>query len=435
MHGRGLRAARCPAVGEPDLEGRAVRVRHGALLVALGEIRRKPAPGDLARRPPQRVPGELALAAAAGRIAAQPPGAGAGEQHAAQDRMERLRLDGGAGAGGDRLGGGVRLLGGDPALLDREVGDVAGRPDVARPAYAPALVDRQEPLRIGRQALDRAAGQPRQGDDPVDLDALAGRSQLERSLPRGLGVGAGVQPDPDLREAGDERLGRLDPEDPQRRVLRSDQVQLRVEAGLVRALGGQQRELVDRQAPGDAGRDHERDPPRIAALDVLHDAVHGIGVVRAPEGGRARERRLGARAERDQQRVVAQLTPTGRLHGVRLGVHGLQAVDDTLEVKVARDRVERVAAGDRERERVGDADRPVRELVVGGEQRDGDALAGEIAQREGGFQAGRAGAGDQDLQRHLRLRVRGVRGFPRTYAVPRRRGTVEATVATPGHSR
>jgi hypothetical protein len=132
----------------------------------------------------------------------------------------------------------------------------------------------------------------------------------------------------------------------------------------------------------------------VAALDVLHQTAHGLGVAGPPEGGRTLERRLGARAKRDEKGVPTELQPAGGAHGVRVGVHRLEPVDDALGADVAGDRVERVAAGDRERERVGDTERPVRQLVLGCEERDVDAVAREIAQRERCFQASGAGTGD-----------------------------------------
>ena len=174
-------------------------------------------------------------------------------------------------------------------------------------------------MRVGRQAVDRAALEARERDDPVDLDPLAGGPQLERAVAALLGVDAGVQVDAGLLEQVDQRLRRLRAEHGQRRVLGRDDVQLGREVGVIGARRCEQRELVDRQAPGDPGRDDERDAAGVAALDVLDEAVHGLGVARSPEGGRALERRLGARAERDEQGVLAELSAAGGAHGVRSG--------------------------------------------------------------------------------------------------------------------
>jgi hypothetical protein len=51
------------------------------------------------------------------------------------------------------------------------------------------------------------------------------------------------------------------------------------------------------------------------------------------------------------------------------------------------------------RERLGDGHRPVHELLLRGQQRALDALAGQVAQREQGLQPGDATAGDQNPKR------------------------------------
>ena len=59
------------------------------------------------------------------------------DQLASEDRLERVSDDLGAEPGGDVLGGGIGLLGRQAALLDGEVGAVAGRVDVARSSTRP----------------------------------------------------------------------------------------------------------------------------------------------------------------------------------------------------------------------------------------------------------------------------------------------------------
>ena len=84
-----------------------------------GEMPRR----DLRRRPPQDVIGGLGGAVRAAHAARR----AAREQLAAQHGDERLRLDVGARARRDVLGGGVRHLGRQPTELDGEVDAVAGR--------------------------------------------------------------------------------------------------------------------------------------------------------------------------------------------------------------------------------------------------------------------------------------------------------------------
>jgi Ethanolamine utilization protein EutJ (predicted chaperonin) len=64
--------------------------------------------------------------------------------------VERLRLEARAEPRGDLLGRGVRLLGCEPALLDREVRPVACRVQVLRVVDAGVVVDRDEAVLIGR---------------------------------------------------------------------------------------------------------------------------------------------------------------------------------------------------------------------------------------------------------------------------------------------
>ena len=71
------------------------------------------------------------------RSARRKRGAAPGQQQAAQHRPERARLDWRAGAGGDRLGDRVGLLGGDAALLDREARPSPAAQTSISPATAP----------------------------------------------------------------------------------------------------------------------------------------------------------------------------------------------------------------------------------------------------------------------------------------------------------
>ena len=92
--------------------------------------------------------------------AAHPRLPAAGEQHAAQDGLERLGLDVGAGARGDRLGRGVGLLRGEPALLDREGDRVARRPDGGR-CPGPGRAGRTGRSRARRSGRRAGAGRRR----------------------------------------------------------------------------------------------------------------------------------------------------------------------------------------------------------------------------------------------------------------------------------
>ena len=109
------------------------------------------------------------------------------EEHPVDHRVERLRFDRRAGERGDRLGGRVRLLGGDAALLDREVGRVAGREDALEPPNLAVGVDRDEPaVGVGRHARDRT-GRPARASRPRGRPASRREPGLIDTCP-----GAGV---------------------------------------------------------------------------------------------------------------------------------------------------------------------------------------------------------------------------------------------------
>ena len=141
--------------GDLDVQRTGRGLEIGRLGVA--EPGRQVAAGDLLRGPPKVVGRGRSLPLSTGEAVPEVQRFGAGDQLAAQDRLERAGVDVGAEAGGDVLGRGVRLLRGEPALLDREVGAVAGRVDVGDALDPAVLVDRREAVRIGGQARDLRA--------------------------------------------------------------------------------------------------------------------------------------------------------------------------------------------------------------------------------------------------------------------------------------
>src|SRR3954453_22225587 len=74
------------------------------------EIPGELAAGDLCRRPPPRVPGDVRFAAG---LAADEPGGALGHEDALDARHERLRIERRSGARGDVVGGGVGLPAGE----------------------------------------------------------------------------------------------------------------------------------------------------------------------------------------------------------------------------------------------------------------------------------------------------------------------------------
>ena len=295
--------------------------------------------------------------------------------------------------------GGVGLLAGDPALLDRERRHVAGGVDVRHAGHARVAVDDEEPVGVGGQPGNARAFEARQGDDAVDLQQIA--AQRDPAGRDDVRVGRGVQDDAGLgQQPGDLTRG-VGAEDRQRRRLGRHDVELERGAHLIRALGEHQRELVERQRPGAAGRDDERDPADVALLDVLDDAVQALLIgQRAGEHGRSAERLDRARARRDQQLVVRQMLPGDRDDGVLGGVDARQAPAVVREARVGGHALDRIGRGRPGGERREHAQRPVGEVGLGGEQRGRDPVTGQPMQGECGFEGGGSAADDQDVGGH-----------------------------------
>src|SRR6185436_12733582 len=141
------------------------------------------------------------------------------EQDAAKDGLERLRLDVGAGPRGDRLGGRVRLLRSEPALLDREGDRIAGRPDGVGARDPAVRVAEDEAAFVARDAPDGGPDRSRQGDDALRVEPPAAR--LDAQLPvRRADDDSGSDLDARLVEVVADAASRDGPEEPQRGFLR-----------------------------------------------------------------------------------------------------------------------------------------------------------------------------------------------------------------------
>jgi hypothetical protein len=170
---------------ELDAENVPVGLRVDLQDVQLGQERRQVASDDLAARPPERLGGgSRRLAVAAAELHAQERGLLAGQQQSPEDGLEGGRFDRRSCGGGDRLRDGVRLLGREPALLDRKGRQVAGRVHVARAQNPSVPVGRHEATPVSRHAGDVRPGEPRQRHDPVRLQ----RAALPADEPAGLGL-------------------------------------------------------------------------------------------------------------------------------------------------------------------------------------------------------------------------------------------------------
>ena len=165
------------------------------------QVGREVAAGDLARRPPQRE--GLGLGVGAGRRRPEVRGVVVGVQDAPEHGPERPRDDRVPDGGEDRVRRRVGLLGGEAALLEREVGDVAGREDVGRSRGRGRA---RRPARSPRGRWGRPAGGCRAGAAarrPRRRAAAARpRARLARRRPRPRHPAGEAHPVP-LQEAPD----------------------------------------------------------------------------------------------------------------------------------------------------------------------------------------------------------------------------------------
>ena len=114
------------------------------LLVEALEVAGELATGDLRRRPPQRAAGPSVSSASWRRKRAE---------RSVSSTPRRIVVNGSGSTGAPARAamsrrGGVGLLAGDPALLDREGGDVAGGVDVRHAVHACVVVDDEEALGV-----------------------------------------------------------------------------------------------------------------------------------------------------------------------------------------------------------------------------------------------------------------------------------------------
>ena len=114
-----------------------------------------------------------------------------------------------------------------------------------------------------------------------------------------------------------------------------------------------------------------------------------------PRGQRPR----GAGADGHDERAVAQLAAAGQPHDVAAGDDLDRGVADQLGAEPARDLGELVALGVPEGERLGGGQRPVGEVLLGGDERRADAVAGQVLEGEERLQGGDTASEDDDVQR------------------------------------
>ncbi len=164
----------------------------------------------------------------------------------------------------------------------------------------------------------------------------------------------------------------------------------------MRAARGQQRELVERQRPAQAGARDEGNAAHIAALDVLDDPAEQLVHAAVVDHDAVCEGGARPRPDRDDQRVVVQLGAALGVCDAPLGVDMREAVGDHLGAGLRGDPRDRVAARRRQRERLADGHRAVDELGVRRHDRDRDEFAGEVRERQRRLEPGDAAARDHD---------------------------------------
>ena len=107
-----------------------------------------------------------------------------------------------------------------------------------------------------------------------------------------------------------------------------------------------------------------------------------------------------ARAHGHEQGVERERGAVARGDGAPHRIDLLERAAHELGAEVADDLGERVVGGVAEAEGLGDLQRSVDEVRLGGEQRHADAVARQLAEGNERFERGDAAAGDHDACRH-----------------------------------
>ena len=213
-----------------------------------------------------------------------------------------------------------------------------------------------------------------------------------------LAVGAREHRDPGLGEQrGDGGRGPL-AEDRQWLLLGRDDADRQLDVHLIRAGGRHQRELIDRQRPGHARRDHEREVVDVAAVDILEQPAHLLIQTRVVKRHGFREARLRPGAERQQDRVVPDLRAGLGAQRARVRIDRREGLGDQRGAQVGRDLADGVALRGAVGERLTHGQGPVDEVRVRRDQRHIEALGAKLAERKQRLECRDAAARDHDLE-------------------------------------
>ena len=232
-----------------------------------------------------------------------------GEQGAAQQRAQRGRGWAAASQVGDACGG-VGLLCSEAAVLDRQVGCVAGGEDVAsasrtRHRSSTGMNRSAPPHDPELWARDR-----RQGHDPVRLQVDAAGFEVQLLRPVDAGLGSGVQDDVRLAQEGLDSDADLVAECVQRPGCEVTTPTCPRPVGTCLAVSS----ASSYSGSGHDGRS-ARSGPGCARVQLFDDSSMGLAGRAIGEDRDIRVRLAFPRAQREEQRVVMQPLASGGVHG------------------------------------------------------------------------------------------------------------------------
>ena len=161
-------------------------------------------------------------------------------------------------------------------------------------------------------------------------------------------------------------------------------------------LAGHQRQLVERQGPGDRGGHGEGHALHAPRVEVRQQRGEGADVARTGEGQRPRDRHVGRGAHGDEQRVVVHRVAPHGMHAAGVGVDRREPVGPQVGAVVGRDADEVEALRRAAPEGLGDRALALDEVGVGLEQLDLGARPEVAVQRDQRFETGDPAAGDDD---------------------------------------
>ncbi len=275
-----------------------------------------------------------------------------------------------------------------------------------RPLDEAVGIGQQEALLVGGEAVDGGAGEP--GDREHALDGHPPVVGLEHEL---AALAPGHLAGDELHAGGGELVahggGGGRPEPRERLALgRHDHDAQVVQADAGRLAGGHQRQLVGGQRPDGAGRDDDGQRLRVALVDVGEQAAEHVGVAARLPGDRTGHAIDRDRAHRHQQRVEAQGLAAGQPHLARCVVDADQRVVHEPGAGLGGEGLQRDLEGVAHGEGLGHRERPVDEMRMRRDERQGDPVVGQRAKRQEALQPSDAAAGDDDVHGHSLARSR-----------------------------